>query len=74
MLLVEFDKGIHHWHMMLGEKRMVKNNSSTRRPMGPLEDLYSIWNNRPLYDASQITSSVLVIYGGDEWFTDKDML
>ncbi len=42
--------------------------------MGPLEDLYSIWNNRPLYDASQMTSPVLVIYGGDEWFADKDML
>ncbi len=42
--------------------------------MGPLEDLYSIWNNRPLYDASQITSPVLVIYGEDDLFADRDML
>ncbi|PGE83298.1 alpha/beta hydrolase, partial [Bacillus pseudomycoides] len=51
-----------------------KNNGIIRRPMGPLEDLYSIWNNRPLYDASQITSPVLVIYGEDDLFADRDML
>lgn len=41
--------------------------------MGPLEDLYWIWNNRPLYDVSQIISPVLVIYGEDDWFAEKDM-
>ena len=41
--------------------------------MGPLEDLYAIWNNRPLYDVSQIISPVLVIYGEDDWFAEKDM-
>ncbi|PEL75934.1 alpha/beta hydrolase [Bacillus wiedmannii] len=91
---VDFDKGMHHWHMMMGEKKIVtneamdsvkevflhsdpiseKNNGIIRRPMGPLEDLYSIWNNRPLYDASQITSPVLVIYGEDDLFADRDML
>ena len=39
--------------------------------MGPLEDLYAIWNNRPLYDVSQIISPVLVIYGEDDWFAEK---
>ncbi|MCQ6288165.1 alpha/beta hydrolase [Bacillus cereus] len=90
---VEFDTGMHHWHMMRGEKKIVtneatgavkqvflhadplsrENNGSIRRPMGPLEDLYSIWNNRPLYDISQIISPVLVIYGEDDWFAEKDM-
>ncbi|PEN96676.1 alpha/beta hydrolase [Bacillus cereus] len=91
---VDFDKGMHHWHMMMGEKKIVtneavdsvkdvflhsdpmseKNKDIIRRPMGPLEDLYSIWHNRPLYDASQITSPVLIIYGEDDVFADRDML
>jgi hypothetical protein len=59
-----------HADPMSKKKIMAK----IRRPMGPLEDLYSIWNNRPLYDVSQITSSVLVIYKGeDDWFAEKDM-
>lgn len=50
-----------------------KKNESIRRSIGYLEDLYLIWNNRPLYDASQITSPVLVIYGENDWFAEKDM-
>lgn len=45
-----------------------------RRPMGPLKDLYSIWTNRPLYDLSQITSPVLVIYGDSDFFAEKNIL
>ncbi|MFD3449280.1 alpha/beta hydrolase [Microbacteriaceae bacterium 4G12] len=92
--MIDFDKGMHHWHMMMGEKQIVtdeamnavkqvfvdsdplskQNNGAIRRPMGPLEDLYSIWKNKPLYDASKITAPVLVIYGKDDLFADHEMM
>ncbi|SDY85603.1 alpha/beta fold hydrolase [Bacillus sp. 166amftsu] len=92
--MVDFDKGMHHWHMMMGNKKIVtneamdavkqvfinsdpmseNNNQMIRRPVGPLEDLYSIWNNRPLYDVSKITAPVLVIYGEDDLFADRNMM
>lgn len=93
--IVDFDKGMHHWHMMLNGKNLVSNdvmekvrsvfnesdptsknraNQAIRRPMGPLQDLFSIWSNQPLYDLSKITSPVLVIYGDSDFFAEKNVL
>ncbi|PFD39280.1 alpha/beta hydrolase [Bacillus cereus] len=92
--MVDFDKGMHHWHMMMGNKKIVtneamdavkqvfidsdpmskKNNQMIRRPVGPLEDLFYIWKNQPLYDVSKITVPVLVIYGEDDIFADRNMM
>ncbi|QDX95405.1 alpha/beta fold hydrolase [Brevibacillus laterosporus] len=92
--VVDYEKGMHHWHMMIGDKKIVENNSMTavkgvflssdpqsdqnkgavRRPFGPLEDLFSIWSNKPLYDASKISVPTLVIYGKDDLFADQGML
>ena len=41
-----------------------------RRPMGPLVDLFDIWNNRPLYDATKIKAPTLVIYGRLDIFAE----
>jgi pimeloyl-ACP methyl ester carboxylesterase len=41
-----------------------------RRPMGPLVDLFDIWNNRPLYDAAKIKAPTLVIYGRQDIFAE----
>ncbi|MBJ8096278.1 alpha/beta fold hydrolase, partial [Bacillus cereus] len=51
-----------------------KNNQTIRRPVGPLEDLFYIWKNQPLYDISKITTPVLVIYGEDDIFADRNMM
>lgn len=51
-----------------------KNNQTIRRPVGPLEDLFYIWKNQPLYDVSKITVPVLVIYGEDDTFADRNMM
>lgn len=93
--VMEFNKAMHHWHMMLNGKSLVtdeamsqvqkvfeesdemslKNeNKSIRRPMGPLKDLYSIWSNRPIYNLTNITSPVLVIYGDLDFFAEKNVL
>ncbi|MEH7460389.1 alpha/beta hydrolase [Bacillus sp. JJ1127] len=92
--MVDFDKGMHHWHMMMGQKKIVtneamdavkqvfissdpmskKNNQTIRRPIGPLEDLFYIWKNQPLYDVSKITVPVLVIYGEDDIFADRNVM
>lgn len=44
--------------------------NSIRRPVGPLVDLYYIWNNRPLFDAAKIKAFVLVIRGDADIFAD----
>jgi len=43
----------------------------TVRPMGPLQDLFEIWSNRPIYDAAQVRVPVLVIRGDRDVFADK---
>lgn len=52
-------------------KPFVKN--SLRRPMGPMKDLFSIWNGKPIYDISKITTPTLVIHGDQDMFADKDL-
>jgi pimeloyl-ACP methyl ester carboxylesterase len=46
----------------------VKN--SLRRPMGPMKDLFMIWNGKPIYEISQLTTPTLVIYGDQDLFAD----
>ncbi len=41
-----------------------------RRPMGPMKDLFSIWNGKPVYDISKLTTPTLVIYGDQDFFAD----
>ncbi|MBI4729356.1 MAG: alpha/beta fold hydrolase [Acidobacteria bacterium] len=45
-----------------------------RRPMGPLADLYSIWTGRPIYDASAIRASTLLVRGDRDQFADPSFL
>ncbi|MDQ5921683.1 MAG: hypothetical protein QG673_1742 [Pseudomonadota bacterium] len=47
--------------------------NSLRRPMGPIKDLYSIWNGKPIYDISKLTVPTLVIYGDQDFFADHDL-
>lgn len=93
--VIDFDKGMHHWHMMMNGKSLASNDAlekvrsifiesdptsktrekqTIRRPMGPLQDLFSIWTNRPLYDLSKITSPTLIIYGDADFFAEKNLL
>ncbi len=52
-------------------KPVVTN--SLRRPIGPMKDLYSIWNGKPIYDISKLTTPTLVIYGDQDLFADHDL-
>jgi pimeloyl-ACP methyl ester carboxylesterase len=44
-----------------------------RRAMGPMVDLYSIWSDKPIYDAAKITAPVLVIAGDADSFADPTL-
>ncbi len=48
-----------------------KVKHTLRRPMGPMKDLFLIWNNQPIYPIDRITSPTLVIYGDQDIFIDK---
>lgn len=52
----------------------TRQNHAIRRAMGPMVDLYEIWNNRPLYDLSKIHAPVLVIHGDKDFFAEKGIL
>ncbi len=47
--------------------------NSIRRPVGPLIDLYYIWNNKPIFDAGKIKAPVLVIRGDADFFADPTL-
>ena len=47
--------------------------NSLRRPMGPMKDLYSIWNGKPIYDISKLITPTLVIYGDQDLFADHSL-
>ncbi len=47
--------------------------NSLRRPMGPMKDLYSIWNGKPIYDITKLTTPTLVIYGDQDLFADHEL-
>jgi pimeloyl-ACP methyl ester carboxylesterase len=47
--------------------------NSLRRPMGPMKDLYSIWNGHPIYDIKKLKTPTLVIYGDQDFFADKNL-
>jgi pimeloyl-ACP methyl ester carboxylesterase len=46
---------------------------NVRRPMGPMKDLFYIWNNKPVYSLSGVTSPTLVIYGDQDIFAEKNI-
>ncbi|MDD3267571.1 MAG: alpha/beta fold hydrolase [Burkholderiales bacterium] len=48
-------------------------SNSLRRPMGPMKDLYSIWNGKPIYDISKLKTPTLVIYGDQDLFADHNL-
>lgn len=43
------------------------------RPMGPLADLFEIWRNHPIYDASAVKTPTLVIRGDRDMFADQGL-
>jgi len=43
------------------------------RPMGPLADLFEIWRNHPIYDASAVKAPTLVIRGDRDIFADQGL-
>ena len=49
----------------------IKN--TVRRPIGPMKDLYSIWNNQPIYDTNKLTVPTMVIYGDQDIFADPNL-
>ncbi len=44
-----------------------------RRPMGPMQDLFSIWHQRPIYPIASIQTPTLVIYGDLDLFADHHL-
>ncbi len=44
-----------------------------RRPMGPMQDLFSIWHQQPIYPIANITTPTLVIYGDLDLFADHHL-
>jgi pimeloyl-ACP methyl ester carboxylesterase len=51
----------------------TRTPASVRRAMGPMVDLYSIWSEKPIYDATKITAPVLVIAGDADSFADPTL-
>lgn len=47
--------------------------TSLRRPMGPMKDLFAIWNAQPIYDINKLTAPTLVIYGDQDLFADHEL-
>lgn len=47
--------------------------NSLRRAMGPMKDLYSIWNGKPIYNIRALTTPTLVIYGDQDLFADHGL-
>jgi pimeloyl-ACP methyl ester carboxylesterase len=47
--------------------------NSLRRPMGPMKDLYNIWNGHSIYDISKLKTPTLVIYGDQDLFADHGL-
>lgn len=43
------------------------------RPMGPLADLFEIWVDRPIFDASAVKVPSLVIYGESDLLADRKL-
>ncbi|WP_186647759.1 alpha/beta fold hydrolase [Fluviispira vulneris] len=46
---------------------------SIRRVMGPMKDLFEVWNERPVYEISKIIQPTLVINGDQDLFADKNL-
>jgi len=43
------------------------------RPMGPLADLFEIWLDRPIFEASAVKVPTLVVYGDADLFADRKL-
>jgi pimeloyl-ACP methyl ester carboxylesterase len=56
-----------------GNAEKVDGKEFVSRPMGPLVDLFEIWSNRPIYDASRVRVPTLVISGDRDVFADRDL-
>ena len=46
----------------------------TLRPMGPMQDLFEIWSDRPVYDASQVKTRTLVVRADLDLFADVGLV
>jgi pimeloyl-ACP methyl ester carboxylesterase len=51
----------------------VDGKAIVTRPMGPLADLFEIWLDRPIFDASAIKVPTLVVYGDADLFADRKL-
>ena len=51
-----------------------RNPKVIRQNMGPMIDLYNIWNNKPVFDAGKIKASTLVVRGDADSFADPDLI
>ena len=54
-----------------GNAQTIDGKEIVVRPMGPLADLFEIWSNRPLYDASRVSTPTLVVAGDRDVFADR---
>ncbi|MHB9052798.1 MAG: alpha/beta fold hydrolase [Thermoleophilia bacterium] len=48
----------------------TRSPASIRRALGPMVDLYEIWYERPVFDASLITAPTLIIRGDHDTFSN----
>lgn len=56
------------------ETSQKRTPPSIRRAMGPMIDLYSIWSNKPIFDAAKIQAPTLVVRGDADFFADPDYM
>ncbi|BBH54114.1 alpha/beta fold hydrolase [Fluviispira sanaruensis] len=64
-------KSIEKVYINLDNKSKIPG--SIRRVMGPMKDLFEVWNERPVYDISRIIQPTLVINGDQDLFADKNL-
>ncbi len=59
---------------LASDPQISSKKGQIRRPMGPLVDLYYIWTDRPIYDASRIQAPTLLIRGDRDEFADPTFI
>ena len=51
----------------------MRQPAAIQRPMGPLVDLYAIWNDHPIYDAAAVRVPTLIVRGDHDVFADAGL-
>lgn len=51
-----------------------RNPKAIRQNLGPLLDLYEMWNDKPIYEPEKIKVPTLVVRGDEDFFADPDLI